>query len=609
MTERSKTQELIAELDRRPARLSVDERTLLVFWLISGLLHSLGAIGFVVSSSLTMEAKVSFEESRGVALMSRLGYLDHQADDVEVGQPDEIADEPEISVAAAAVQPEPDIEPEPETEDVEPLEVTPDEEQAETPPEPEEQTEPEQAEVPADERPEQPSPEAIAAAEQAAAEQAAAEQAARERRERQARERRERQEREAAEAAERERIAEEERRNAGPDLNLPPAERYPEGTLNPIATDVSMWGPESARLSIVIRNDRIRRNQHRQAIEQMLTGLPDWNTLAGGARIDPFDDVDAMLIASSDPRLINRTFFVGVHRIEPEQILQRLERGFPGGITWEEQRGGRIMGSQTNPRICPTTRTPDRVCDPRVFFIPTGDLFIFTRPEFIADLQRGAPRARNLDDSLAYIRGEGEEPEEGSQESEAAEGSAERRSRRGPLGNIRNAIAEQGQAQEDELTRRRVRMVLDDEPPVRDSGWVSGLRQIADFGGTESDGPAFMMSAAGFDEFELPGLGRTAVPQQIHVTGYLESDPRATGRMIFASQDEAEAWVANFPNILNAPELGVPLRLLGLYGALSGIQWEVDHNEATFVMVIPRATLESAAAQVERMNARRHGDD
>lgn len=611
MTERSKTQELVAELDRRPIRFGVDERTLLMFWLISGLLHALGAIGFVVSSSLTMEAKISFEESRGVALMSRLGYLDEQTDDEEVGQPDEIADDPEISVEAAVtdpeLEPEPEVEPDAEAETEDPLDGTPDEEPADAPPETEEPTDPAQAETPEDERPEEPSPEAIAAAEQAAAEQAAAEQAARERRERQARERRERQEREAAEAAERERIAEEERRNAGPDMNLPPSDRYPEGTLNPIATDVSMWGPESARLSIVIRNDRIRRNQHRDEIEQMLTGLPDWNTLAGGARIDPFDDVDAMLIASSDPRLINRTFFVGVHRIEPEQILQRLERGFPGGITWEEQRGGRIMGTQTNPRICPTSRTPDRVCDPRVFYIPTGDLFIFTRPEFIADLQRGAPRARNLDDSLAYIRGERDEPEEGSQEEAQAEGSTVGRPRRGPLGSIRNAMAEQ--EEEDELTRRRVRMVLDDEPPVRDSGWVSGLRQIADFGGTDSNGPAFMMSAAGFDEFELPGLGRTATPQQIHITGYLESDPRATGRMIFANQDEAEAWVENFPNILNAPEIGVPLRLLGLYGALSGIEWEIDHNEATFVMVIPRATLESAAAQVERLNARRHSDE
>jgi hypothetical protein len=611
MTEPSKTEELVAAVDRRPVRFGVDERTLLMFWLISGLLHGLGAVGFFVSSALTMEAKISFEESRGVALMSRLGYLDEQTAE-EVGQPDEIAEDPEVAVEAGAAPDETEPEPEEETEELAEGSAAEVSDPTEEEPVDEEPVEPEQAETPEDERPDEPSPEVIAAAaEQAAAEQAAADQAARERRERQAQARRERQEREAAEAAERERIEEEERRAAGPDMNLPPSDRYPEGTLNPIATDVSMWGPESARLSIVIRNDRIRRNQHRDEIEQMLTGLPDWNTLAGGANIDPFDDVDAMLIASSDPRLINRTFFVGVHRIQPQQILERLERGFPGGITWEVQSGSRVLGTQTEPRICPTSRTPDRVCDPRVFYVPTGDLFIFTRPEFLADLQRGAPRARNMDDSLAYVRGEREEPEQEEEEGSAAaevEDGTVGRPRRGPLGNLRNTIAEQ-QAAEEELTRRRVAMVLDDEPPVRDSGWISGLRQIADFGGTGSDGPAFMMSAAGFDEFELPGLGRTATPQQIHITGYLESDPRATGRMIFENQAQAEAWVENFPNIIGAPEIGVPLRFLGLYGAFNGIEWEVDHNEATFVMVIPRATLESAATQVERLNARRHADE
>jgi hypothetical protein len=577
--------------DGRIVRWSQDGRNLAIAWLVSGLLHSLGVIGFVVNDAMNIEIEVTFEESAGVALMSRLGYLDHQ-DDPDVGQPEEIAEEPQLAAEVEAVAEEPEPEPEELDAGVEEdaLAEAPDTTTEPEPPAPDE----------SDAGPANPQPVAENAAD-ASAEPA---ETPEERRERQrlAREERERRAAEAAEAA----------AAAGPDMGLPPSQRYPEGTLNPIATDISMWGPEAARMSILIRNDRIRRNQHRDEIEQMLTGLPDWNTLAGGARIDPFDDVDAMLIATSNPRLINRTFFVGVHRIQPDQILRRLETGFPGGIRWEEAPGGRILGNQANPRICPNSVTPDRVCDPRVFLVPSRDIFIFTRPEFLADLQAGAPRARGLEDSLAYIRGEVPADDGDAAGSGEEEGSGAGRSRRRPgLAGLRDRVGSEGSgAGADDLTvDRSRRMVLDDEPPVRESGWVAGLRQIADVGGEGPDGPAFVMSAAGFDEFVIPGMGNASPPQQIHATGFLEEDPRVTGRLIFEDRDQAEAWVRVWPRILGEPAIYTALMYLQLYDSLNGIEWVVDHNEATFTLVIPRAVLERAALTVELANARRHQTD
>jgi hypothetical protein len=82
-----------------------------------------------------------------------------------------------------------------------------------------------------------------------------------------------------------------------------------------------------------------------------------------------------------------------------------------------------------------------------------------------------------------------------------------------------------------------------------------------------------------------------------------------TGRLIFEDRDQAESWVRVWPRIIGEPATRGILTLLGLYGALNGMEWVVDHNEATFTLVIPRATLELTAVQIERLNARRHQTD
>jgi outer membrane biosynthesis protein TonB len=572
-------------------RMTPDERAFVATLLLSLGLHSLGLLGTLIGAAILPEVEISFEESTGISLMRHFGYV-AQSEAEGSTQLANIA--PEVTLAAAEEAPAveeadagSDVEEEP---DVVEEDVSPEEDIGEEP----DATLEELAPEPSDEavEPAQPQPEADAATPVPTPEEIAREEARQERlrqqRERRAQQRaerleRERQEREAAAAAEA--AAAEGSVAAGPDMNLPPSERYPAGTLNPVATDVSVWGPDSSVVTVILRNDRIRTNQHRGTIENMLSGLPDWRQLAGGARLNPFDETDAMLIATSDPRWLNRTFMAAVHRVDPREILSRLSAGYPGGITWEEARG-RLMGTPTSPQICPTQREPERLCDPRIFLVPSNDLFIFTRPEFLDSLQEGAPRARGLEESLAWV----DDPNSWERPTEGSDGSGA-------------AAPEPGS-----LVDRSRRMALDDNIANREEdSWITGLRQIADYGGTEPNGPHVVLTLSRFSALRLPGMDNVTPPNQIHASGYLESDPRLHARFMFSSQADAEAWVRAWPDIVNASR--VALALAGVYQALSGAAWTVDHNEAIGEIVLPRASFERLGIYLAAFNEQRHGDD
>lgn len=572
-------------------RMTPDERAFVATLVVSLGLHSLGLLGTFIGAAILPEVEVSFEESTGIALMRHFGYV---AESEAEGSTQLVNVAPEVTLAAAEQPPEveepdagSDVEPAP---DVQEEDVVPEEDIVEEPDAVLEELAPEPAEEAVE--PAQPEPEADAPAPVPTPEEVAAEEARQERlrqqRERRAQQRaerleRERLEREAAAAAEA--ATAEGSVAAGPDMNLPPSERYPAGTLNPVATDVSVWGPDSSVVTVILRNDRIRTNQHRGTIENMLSGLPDWRQLAGGARLNPFDETDAMLIATSDPRWLNRTFMAAVHRVDPREILSRLSAGYPGGITWQESRG-RLMGTPTAPQRCPTQSEPERLCDPRIFFVPDSDLFIFTRPEFMDGLLQGAPRAQGLEDSIAWVNDPASwvRPEEGSDGSGAA------------------------QPEPGSLVDTTRRMALDDDIANRtDDGWVAGLRQIADYGGNDRNGPHVVITLSRFAALRLPGMENVTPPNQIHASGYLESDPRLHARFMFTTRDEAEAWVRAWPDIVNASR--VALALAGVYQALSGAAWTIDHNEAIGEIVLPRASFERLGVYLAAFNEQRHGDD
>lgn len=435
---------------------------------------------------------------------------------------------------------------------------------------------------------------------------------------------------------------------------LPPSQRYPQGTINPVATDLGMWGPEGARIVVVLRNDRIRRSAQREPITRLIESFPDWRTLVGSSELDPFEDIDTLVIASSDPRFINRTFVAAVHHLPPEEVVETLSSGYHDGVDWERERGGLLGRPQLRGGI-----------DPRVFYIPTNNVFLFTRPEYVRDLQRGAPSARGMEealeryapqtteateddagpsrdeesgDALPAPDSESTDPdvagEEGSEDATTAtatetDSAAETGSESAEDGEAALASADNDAAPDEangegsalapppipreapdantpqeasgerETPRARPRPVRPDrEPPLRDNGWLRGITELADYGGVGDEGPAVMVSTGSIASFRLQGY-RGPQPQALHASIYADRDPLVRARVLFETDQQAARFVASWRDIIRSNRAS--LMVTGLYGTLEGATVEQDMNEANITFSIPGSTLRRLSVTVSQM--------
>lgn len=344
--------------------------------------------------------------------------------------------------------------------------------------------------------------------------------------------------------------------HGGPRLDLPPGERYPQGTINPVATDLNMWGPEGARLVVVVRNDRLRRSPHAKSVRDVLDSFPDWRTLVGGADIDPLQEVDTTVIASADPRYINQTFLAAMHHMPAEQIVGLISQGDHGGVTWREEKG-RLVGDFE----------PRSGHDPRKFFIPTDGVFVLSRPNFMDDLRAQAPTPRGLEAAIELAQ----LPKEAQQ-----------------------ARLAEGKWKQDAPSARRVSQ----KPPTRDDGWLRGLMDVADYGGRGSRGVAAMISTGKISSMRIKGY-RGKMPQSMHANIYATADVRITGRMIFASKNEAQALRDAWSDILAANRGS--LNITGLFRPLADAELSIDHNELIFEFTIPQATVRRLGVSVSQL--------
>ncbi len=409
--------------------------------------------------------------------------------------------------------------------------------------------------------------------------------------------------------------------------DLPPRRRYPEGTVNPVATDVGMWGPEGAASVALIRSDRIRSSPHRDAVTTIFSALGDYRDLADRTNIDPIEDVDVMLLASTDVSDSSRTFVAAVHHLDAGYLMSELSRGYPTGVNWEE-RNGRYYGT---PGAAGTL--------PRRFVVPTEQLLIYTRPEFIDPLLSDAPRPRGLEGALepadtpapppeleAVLIELGlpeERPEEydGSNAcvnnsgpsrrrcEQRAEERGERRDRDiAAYDTQREALLPQAQAQVDAATeayndarRSGIRNRADREPPVRtDESWIRGLIDVGDLAGTGSSGPAILWTFNGFASFNLGGLRRgTEAPQQLVAALELERNPELRARFVFADQAAAEHFRDQWGDVVD--HYTFPLTAAGLLRAFRNAEWEIDQNEAIATIAVPASSMGRLATAVRML--------
>ena len=513
-------------------------RVLLLCAILSALLHAAIYYGLNIREMFTAEHDIEFSRSVGIALLQRAGVVPPQGAAAPAPAKPEVA-KPE----PPAAEPEPPKPEEPKPEEPEPEEPEPEEPKPEEP-KPEEPKE--KTPQPAEPKPAEP-----------------------------------KQERPVGPTA-----------SDGATAAAGEGSGYPEGTLHPIATDVGMWGPEGAILTAILRMDRIRASQHEKELRALFGSLPDWQALVGSGAFDPFRDVDALLIASADPRWVNQTFLAAVHRMPPERVVRTLTASIPGGVTWE-QKEGRVIG---HPFV------PPRINDPRLFLIPTDGLFIFTRPEFMAPLLDGAP-----DPGLVKGAIERSKQPEGSGEGGTSLPRLPAKLTPPQLGGSKGATQPQLEIRDGSglppaapalpaTNAADEPPIGDSKPPIRADGWIAGLLEIADFGGAGELGPAVDLTARGFTRFRLPGLDRTPLPESAHLVVSADRDPVVNGRLVFKRPADADAFIAAWPRMLQVNQTA--LFLFGLSTPLEKATWRREESEAIFRLVIPRNLLVSLSQTI-----------
>ena len=65
--------------------------------------------------------------------------------------------------------------------------------------------------------------------------------------------------------------------------------------------DVVAMVPRGALFTILIRTDRVRVDPNVNAVRNVLTGIPDWDSMLGGTQLDPIRDLDEIVLAAANP--------------------------------------------------------------------------------------------------------------------------------------------------------------------------------------------------------------------------------------------------------------------------------------------------------------------
>lgn len=126
------------------------------------------------------------------------------------------------------------------------------------------------------------------------------------------------------------------------------------GKAPPAVQDLRAAGPSGSNITLILRGGLLAKSPHRQAVDDVLSMLPDYHTLLDGTGLHPFDDLEALLISTPDPRDVSATFLAARHRGDPRIV--RLD--------------GRAIGGR----------------DPRRIAALGTDLMLLGRPEQLAQI-------------------------------------------------------------------------------------------------------------------------------------------------------------------------------------------------------------------------------
>lgn len=175
--------------------------------------------------------------------------------------------------------------------------------------------------------------------------------------------------------------------------------------------DLRNYGPGNARMTALIRTDRLRDSSLAPYINTLVQAVPDYRILLEGTQLRPVHELDTIFMASADPTHLHETFLAVRHSYSTDELQGILDGRFADSLEWETEEGRPIR---------PLVPSTGRYRDPRRLLLAADGLAMIGKPELFAELigpvdpesplgielastEGGEPSAFQLLDGLARI--------------------------------------------------------------------------------------------------------------------------------------------------------------------------------------------------------------
>lgn len=142
------------------------------------------------------------------------------------------------------------------------------------------------------------------------------------------------------------------------------------------------YAPGNARMSVLLRLDRLRGTPYEAPTGRLLDSVPDFRILLEDTDIEPMKDFDAIFSATADPRYIQESFMVVRHSLGEQGMKDVLGQRYEQPPEWKTYRGYPIRDMVPNDIAYKDTRK---------VLLASQKVALVTRKEWLGTLTEDQP--------------------------------------------------------------------------------------------------------------------------------------------------------------------------------------------------------------------------
>ena len=160
--------------------------------------------------------------------------------------------------------------------------------------------------------------------------------------------------------------------------------------------DMRDYGPGNARVTSLVRTDRMRGTDFEPYVDDLIRAIPDYRIALDGTDFDPVDELDSFFMATARPEYVQETFLAARHRFDDEELKRTLDRRFDDEMPWETEEGRPVR-----------QLVPDSLNyrDPRRLLLAEPGLALIGQPHWFEELMGPVDEDSDLGRELADADG------------------------------------------------------------------------------------------------------------------------------------------------------------------------------------------------------------